>query len=42
MRWVGNNLTKDKLFIGIILYTGKIPVSFGSNLWAVPLGSLWS
>ena len=41
-KWVGNNLIKDKLFVGIILYAGEIPVSFGNNLWAVPLGSLWS
>lgn len=26
---------------GIILYSGKMPVSFGKNLWAVPHHVLW-
>jgi predicted AAA+ superfamily ATPase len=29
-------------FIGIVLYTGEFPASFGDNLWAVPFGLLWS
>ena len=40
--WFQNNLAKSKEFIGIILYTGQFPASFGDNLWAVPFGSLWS
>ena len=42
MTWFRNNLAKDRLFIGIILYTGEFPASFGNNLWAVPFGLLWS
>jgi len=42
MRWFQKNLTKSRTFIGIILYTGEFPASFGNNLWAVPFGLLWS
>ena len=40
--WFKNKLVNDREFIGIILYTGEHPVSFGPNLWAVPMGHLWS
>ena len=40
--WFKNKLVKDRKFIGIILYTGEHPVSFGQNLWAIPLSFLWS
>jgi uncharacterized protein len=40
--WFKNKLVKDREFIGIILYTGEHSVSFGHNLWAVPMGLLWS
>jgi predicted AAA+ superfamily ATPase len=42
LRWFQKNLAKKQLFIGIILYTGEHPASFGDNLWAVPFGLLWS
>jgi predicted AAA+ superfamily ATPase len=42
MRWFQKNLAKTQTFIGIILYTGEFPASFGDNLWAVPFGLLWS
>jgi len=42
MKWFQNNLAKSKKFIGIILYTGQFPASFGEKLWAVPFGLLWS
>ena len=42
MRWFQKNLTKSQIFIGIILYTGEFPASFGNKLWAVPFGLLWS
>jgi predicted AAA+ superfamily ATPase len=42
MRWFRKNLKKSQTFIGIILYTGEFPASFGDNLWAVPFGLLWS
>ncbi|MBW1806081.1 MAG: DUF4143 domain-containing protein, partial [Deltaproteobacteria bacterium] len=42
MRWFQKNLIKSRTFIGIILYTGEFPASFGNNFWAVPFGLLWS
>ena len=42
MTWFQNNLVKSQTFVGIILYAGEIPASFGNNLWAVPFGLLWS
>ena len=42
LQWFQKNLAKKQLFIGIILYTGEHPASFGDNLWAVPFGLLWS
>ena len=42
MKWFQNNLAKNREFIGIILYTGQYPASFGNNLWAIPFSQLWS
>jgi predicted AAA+ superfamily ATPase len=42
MKWFQNNLAKEQPFIGIILYTGEFPASFGNNLWAIPFSFLWS
>ena len=42
LRWFQNNLVKKRPFVGIILYTGEKPVSFGNDLWAIPFGLLWS
>ena len=42
MKWFQDNLAKSQQFVGIILYTGEFPASFGNNLWAVPFGLLWS
>ena len=42
LRWFQNNLAKKRPFVGIILYTGELPVSFGHDLWAIPFGLLWS
>jgi uncharacterized protein len=39
--WFQNSLAKSRSFVGIILYTGDFPASFGNNLWAVPFGRLW-
>lgn len=39
--WFKNNLSKNKPFIGIVLYTGNAAVSFGGNLWAIPLSTIW-
>lgn len=34
-------LTKDKNFIGVVLYSGENIVPFGENLFAVPINNLW-
>ena len=41
LKWFKNNLAKDKNFTGIVLYTGEQTVSFGENLYAVPINNLW-
>ncbi|MGH7709477.1 MAG: ATP-binding protein [Vulcanimicrobiaceae bacterium] len=33
---------KGKLHRGIVFYCGDRSVPFGSNMWAVPIGALWS
>jgi uncharacterized protein len=42
MIWFQNNLIKNQDFTGVILYTGQHAASFGNNLWAIPIGCLWS
>ncbi len=41
LKWFKNNLAKNRNFIGIVLYTGEHVVSFGENLYAVPINNLW-
>lgn len=41
LQWFQENLTKEKPFVGIILYSGDLPLSFGQNLWAIPISMLW-
>lgn len=42
MLWFKEKMAADKNFKGIVLYTGENIVSFGENLWAVPISSLWA
>lgn len=42
LRWFKNNLAQTRPFVGIVLYTGELPASFGDSFWAVPFGLLWS
>jgi uncharacterized protein len=39
--WFKNNLSKKAPFVGIILYTGDSPISFGDDLWAIPFPMIW-
>jgi hypothetical protein len=39
--WFQENMAARKPFAGIVLYTGDRVVSFGKDLWAVPLSMLW-
>ena len=41
LHWFQENLAKDKPFVGIVLYSGNLPLSFGRNLWAIPISMLW-
>ncbi|EKE09201.1 MAG: hypothetical protein ACD_16C00208G0004 [uncultured bacterium] len=41
LEWFQENLAKGKLFVGIVLYSGNRPLSFGQNLWAIPISMLW-
>ena len=44
LQWFKNSLLKNKSqrFVGIILYTGENMVSFGEQMWAVPMKALWT
>jgi len=39
--WFRDNLAKNKPFKGIILYSGEDTLSFGGNMYAVPIAALW-
>jgi predicted AAA+ superfamily ATPase len=39
--WFQEHMAKKNPFSGIVLYTGDSVLSFGKNLWAVPLSMLW-
>lgn len=41
LKWFKNNLAGNKKFIGVVIYTGEHVVSFGENLYAVPINNLW-
>ena len=42
IKWFQENLIKDRLCIGVVVYSGKLPISFGKNLWAIPFDFLWN
>ena len=42
LTWFKENIANDKRFIGIVLYTGSHVLSFGEQLWAVPISCLWA
>lgn len=42
LEWFQQHLAGNHSFIGIVLYSGEYVVPFGSNLWGVPFGALWS
>ncbi len=41
LKWFRENLAKNKSFTGIVLYTGEHVVSFGENMFAIPMNNLW-
>ena len=42
LEWFRNNLAGAHSFKAIVLYSGEHVVSFGENMWAVPINSLWA
>ena len=42
LKWFNENMVSDKRFIGIVLYSGEHVLSFGENMWAVPISALWA
>jgi len=42
LEWFKHNLAAENKFKGIVLYSGEHALSFGDNMWAVPISSLWS
>ena len=41
MEWFSQNIVKNKIFIGVVLYTGADILSFGNNMYALPITYLW-
>ncbi|MES2614738.1 MAG: ATP-binding protein [Bdellovibrionota bacterium] len=42
LKWFQEKMVHDFSFTGIVLYTGEQAVSFGENMWAVPICAMWS
>ncbi len=42
IKWFKENISKNKDFIGIVLYTGNEIISYKDNLFLVPISSLWA
>jgi predicted AAA+ superfamily ATPase len=42
MVWFRHHIVPDKDFTGVVLYTGENTLSFGPDLYAVPLAVLWA
>lgn len=40
--WFKENMAKKQKFIGIVLYAGESIVSFGEDLWALPISCIWN
>ena len=41
LRWFKDNLSGDRPFTGIVLYSGERVASFGEDMFAVPMSALW-
>jgi predicted AAA+ superfamily ATPase len=42
LRWFRDNISKNRSFVGVVLYTGDQMASFGESMWAVPINILWA
>lgn len=41
LKWFGENISGDREFTGIVLYSGEFAGSMGDGLWAVPFSAIW-
>ncbi len=41
IKWFTENIAKDREVIAIVFYTGEYILSFGKNMWALPISILW-
>lgn len=41
LKWFGENISGDREFTGIVLYSGEFASSMGDGLWAVPFSAIW-
>ncbi|MDI7776682.1 ATP-binding protein [Asticcacaulis sp. EMRT-3] len=41
LKWFRDKMAKEQAFKGLVLYAGEHTISFGEDLWAVPLSALW-
>jgi predicted AAA+ superfamily ATPase len=41
LSWFKENMAKNQKFIGIVLYTGENVLSFGKDLFALPISCIW-
>jgi predicted AAA+ superfamily ATPase len=41
LTWFRENIAKGREFIGILLYTGENVLSYGRDMYAVPVAALW-
>lgn len=42
LKWFRDHIAKNRLFIGIVLYTGSQLGSIGKQLYAVPISAMWN
>ena len=42
MAWFRDNMATNRPFVGVLLYAGEHLGQFSENLWAVPIGRMWS
>jgi len=42
MRWFADNLSKDRSFVGVVLFAGPEVVQFGERMLAVPASCMWT
>jgi predicted AAA+ superfamily ATPase len=42
LRWFKDNIALNRIFTGVVLYTGENTLPLGTNIYAVPVAALWS